>query len=58
MDGLESMKIDYVLDFSQAPIDGDVYLHLPAVFHLDGEDKNETHFIKLNNNLYRTRQAA
>ena len=27
--GWESRQIDYVLDFSQAPIDSDVYLHLP-----------------------------
>ena len=27
--GWESRYIYYVLDFSQAPIDGDVYLHLP-----------------------------
>ena len=28
--GWESGQIDYVLAFSQAPIDGGVYLHLPA----------------------------
>ena len=38
MDGWESRKIGYVLDFSQAPIDSDIYLHLPAGFHVDGED--------------------
>ena len=27
--GWESRQIDYVLDFSQATIDSDVYLHLP-----------------------------
>ena len=29
MAGWESRKFDYVFDFSQAPIDSDVYLHLP-----------------------------
>ena len=43
----ESRQIDYVLDLSQSPINSDVYLHLPAVFHVYGEEKNETHFLKL-----------
>ena len=34
----ESIQIDYFLDFSQAPIYGDYYPHLPAGFHVDGED--------------------
>ena len=38
MDGWESRHIDYVLDFSQAPIDSDFYFHLPAGSHVDGED--------------------
>ena len=29
MAGWESRQIDYVLAFSQAPIDSDIYLHLP-----------------------------
>ena len=58
MAGWESIHIDYVLAFSQATIDSDVYLHLPAGFHVDGEDKNETYFLKLKKNLYETRQAA
>ena len=45
IDGRESRKIDYFLDFSQAPIDSDVYLNLPAEFHVDGEDKNKTSFL-------------
>ena len=40
----ESRQIDYVLSFSQAPIDCDVYLRLPEVFHVYGKDKNETYF--------------
>ena len=40
MDGCESRHIDCVLDFSQAPIDSDVHLLLPAYFHADGEDEN------------------
>ena len=57
MAGWESRKINYVLGFSQEPIDSDVYLHLPSGFHVDGEDKNEAYFIKLKKNIYGTRQA-
>ena len=58
MAGWESIKIDYVLAFPQAPIDRDVYLRLPAEFYVDGEDKNETCFLKLKQNIYGDRQAA
>ena len=58
MAGRKSRHIDYVLAFSQAPIDSDVYLHLPAGFHVYGEDENETYFLKLGEKLYGTRQAA
>ena len=58
MDWWESIQIDFVLAFYQEPIDSDVYLHLPAVFHVDGEEKNETYFLKLKKNLYGTRQAS
>ena len=54
----ESRQIDYVLPFSQSPIDSDVYPHLPTGFHVDGEDKNETYFLKLKKNQNGNRQAA
>ena len=38
MAGQESRKIDYVIALSRAPIDSDVYLHLPSGFHVDGEN--------------------
>ena len=57
MAGWESIQIDYVIDFSQAPIYSDVYLHLPAGFHVDGEDENETYFLKLKTDIYGMRQA-
>ena len=58
MAGWESRQIDYVLAFSQAPIDSDVYLHLPAGFHVNGKDENEKYVLKLKKNLYGTIQAA
>ena len=52
-----SRQIDYVLAFSQAPIDTDVYCYLPAGFHIKGG--NESDFVlKLEKNLYGTKQAA
>ena len=55
----ESIQIDYVLALSQITnVYINVYLHLPAWFHVDGEYKNETYFIKSNNNIYGTRQSA
>ena len=53
----ESKQIDYVQAFSQAPIYSDVYLHLTGGFHVDGEDKNLTYFLRLKNNLDVTNQA-
>ena len=55
--GWHSRQIDYVLAFSQAPIDADVYCHLPAGFHIkDGND--DEYVIQLVKNLYGTKQAA
>ena len=58
MAGWSSRQIDYVLAFSQAPIDTTVYCHLPAGFHVEGGDKNEEYVIVLEKNLYGTKQAA
>ena len=58
MPGWESRKNNYGLDFYQSPIDSDVYLHLPAVFHVDDEDENEAYVLKLKKNLYGRRQSA
>ena len=41
----ESIQIDYVLALSQSPIGSNVYLHLPEVFHADGEYKNVIYFL-------------
>ena len=58
MAGWESRQIEYVLALSQAPIGSGVYLHLPEVFHVDGEDKNKIYFLKLKKNLNGNCQAA
>ena len=56
--GWESWKIDYVLAFSQAPIDQDLYLHLPAGFNVTNNPLNKEYVLKLEKNLYGTKQAA
>ena len=57
MDEWESRQIDHVLAFYQPPIDIDFYIHLPALFYVDGKDKNESYSLQFENNLYVTRQA-
>ena len=52
-----SRQIDYVLAFSQAPIDTDIYCYLPAGFHVKGGDGTDF-VLKLEKNLYGTKQAA
>ena len=58
IDGWESIQIDYVISFSQAPIYSDVYIPLPAGFHVDGKNKDESYFLKLKINIYGTLQEA
>ena len=58
MPGWESKQIDYNIAISQSRIDSDVYLHLPAGFHVDGEDQNETYFLKLKKILFGICQEA
>ena len=56
--GWHSRQIDYVLAFSQTPIDTTVYCHLPAGFHVENGDRNEEYVIVLEKNLYGTKQAT
>ena len=49
-------QIDYVLAFSQAPIDSNVFCKLPTGFQ--GQDKNKRYCLRLKKNLYGTKQAA
>ena len=49
-------QIDYVLAFSQAPIDSNVFCKLPTGFQ--GQDKNRRYCLRLKKNLYGTKQAA
>ena len=53
------IKTDYsVLALPEALTGSDVYLRLPAGFHVDDDDKNRTYLLNLKKNLYGTSQAA
>ena len=53
--------LDYVLAFTQAPTDTDVFLRIPAGFHVeneDGVDITDSYCLKLLKNCYGTKDAA
>ena len=53
--------LDYVLAFTQALTDTDVYLRIPAGFHIedkDGDDISDQFYLKLLKNCYSTKDAA
>ena len=53
--------MDYVLAFTQAPTDTDVFLKVPAGFHVDndeGEDISDQYCLKLLKNCYGSKDAA
>ena len=53
--------MDYVLAFTQAPTDTDVYLKIPTGFHVqnqDGEDISDQYCLKSLKNCYGTKDAA
>jgi len=57
---LESVQVDYVSDFCQAPIEEDVYVELPRgwrTLNRIEEDFKEGHVLKLNQSLYGLRQS-
>ena len=58
MAGWESIKIDYVLAFSFAPMYRDFYFYLPAGFYAYGEKENETYFLRLKKNRFETSQGS
>ena len=61
MKGWDCRHLDYVLAFNQAPTDTNVYLKVPAGFHVEdseGNDISEEYCLKLLKNCYGTRDAA
>jgi len=58
MNGWCARHVDYVLAFSQADCDTDVYLSLPPGFHVKDKTEGQDYCIKLKKNLYGTCQAS
>ena len=50
--------INYVLAFSQEPIDLNVFCYLSADFHVSGGDKSNVYILQQKKNIYGTKQAA
>ena len=61
MNGWHCRHLDYVLAFTQASTDTDVFLRIPTGYHVenqDGEDISDRYCLKLMKNCYGTKDAA
>ena len=58
--GWKSRKVDYVQAFPQAdlPENEHVYMHIPAGYHVEGEQDRSKYVMKLKKNLYGLKQAS
>lgn len=54
--GWKTRQLDFVLAFPQAPVETDLYMEVPAGFHVNGDRKK--YALKLINNLYGQKQAG
>ena len=45
-------QVDYVQAFTQAPLDDDVFMHIPTGFYCKNQENNKTKVLKLQKNLY------
>ena len=50
-------QIDYVLAFPQAPVEKEIYMHVPKGFEIPGDDTSK-YVLKLNRNVYGQKQAG
>ena len=58
---LESKAVDFVLEFLQADLKEDIWMHLPIGFQVDGQteaDSDRHCVLKLNKNLYGLKQVS
>jgi hypothetical protein len=53
-----TVQIDYVLAFSQAPVEKDLYMKIPTGFELDFPGKPTDYVLKLHRNVYGQKQAG
>ena len=49
--GWHTKQSDYVLAFSQAPVEKEIYMRAPKSFEVSGSDPNE-YVLQLNRNVY------
>jgi len=56
--GWHTRQIDYVLAFPQAPIQGEVYMKIPAGFQVEEGFNNKDYVLKLHRNVYGNRAAS
>jgi len=45
-------QLDFVLAYSQAEVEGNIYIKLPKGFSLSGERRNKTHVLKCLKNIW------
>ena len=50
-------QLDYVLAFPQAPVEKELYMHIPKGFEIEGA-KKEVYVFKLHKNVYGQKQAG
>ena len=50
--GLKMRQVDYIQAFTQAELDDDVYMHIPAGFYYENPLNNNYKVLKLKRNLY------
>lgn len=55
---LKMRQVDYVQAFTQAPLEDDVYMQIPAGFYVDNPENNNHKVIKLKKTLYGLSQAS
>jgi len=55
--GWHTVQLDYVLAFTQAPVDRDLYMHIPKGFQIDGAKKGE-YVLQVKRNVYGQKQAG
>jgi len=56
--GWHTRQIDYVLAFPQAPIQGEIYMKIPAGFQVEEGYNNKDYVLKLHRNVYGNRAAS
>ena len=52
-----TIQLDYVLAFTQAPVNRNLYMKIPKGFEVEGENKGE-YFFKIKKNTYGQKQAG